>query len=105
MLMQTERLYSFLGMAQKAGKIKAGHAAVTIDLKNKRPALLLIAADASDGTTKKFSNQAKKKNIPICVAGKTDRIGKAIGKSKRSVLTISDTNLVKEILQAVGDQN
>ena len=54
--MKQDRIYSMLGLAMKAGKVVSGEFAVDKSIKDGSAWLVIIASDASDNTTKKFSN-------------------------------------------------
>ena len=50
------KIYSLLGLCQKAGKIVSGEVGCEAAIKNKTAKLLLLAEDASENTKKKFQN-------------------------------------------------
>ena len=54
--MKQDRIYSMLGLAMKAGKVVSGEFAVDKSIKDGSAWLVIIASDASDNTTKKFSD-------------------------------------------------
>lgn len=84
------RIYSFLGLIQKAGKLSSGDDTVEIDIKKHKSKLLILAEDASENTKKRFQNSASHYNIPLLHFGTKEAIGYAIGKSERSILSIND---------------
>ena len=50
------RVYGLIGLAMKAGKIKAGEFSVEKSIKEGKAKVVFVAEDASENTTKKFNN-------------------------------------------------
>lgn len=92
-----ERIYTFLGFAQKAGKAVSGENTVAAKIKEKSGRLLVIAADAPAATDAKMTALAKKRHVPYVRFGEKARLGNAIGKSPRNVVLIADQHIAKEI--------
>lgn len=61
--------------------------------------LVIVSEDASDNTTKQFSDKCKYYNIPIVIFGLKDDIGHAIGKEVRTSLVITDKGLADALLK------
>jgi ribosomal protein L7Ae-like RNA K-turn-binding protein len=95
------KLYSFIGLMQKAGKLSSGDDSVEIDIKKGKTKLLIIAQDASENTKKKFENMARYRNIPYIFFGTKENIGLSIGKSSRAVLSIEDENFANGFLAKI----
>ena len=94
-----ERRYSFLGFAQKAGKIVSGENTVEAKIKDKRTCGLIVAADAPEPTKEKMERLAVQRRIPVLFFGEKARLGNAIGKSPRNVVLILDKNFAEQILR------
>lgn len=97
----TERIYSLLGIARRAGKITSGESQVEAMLKKGKGNLLVLAEDAP-GTYKKYSQWAQDLNIPVLIFGKKQDLGKAIGLSLRSTILVMDEGFAKAILKVRG---
>lgn len=95
-----ERIYTFLGFAQKAGKIASGENTVEAKIKERSAKLLIIAEDAPLHTKEKMERLAMQNNIHCLLFGEKSRIGQSIGKSPRNVVLISDKNFAEQILQS-----
>ena len=54
-----ERIYSFLGLATKAGKLISGEETCERALKLGKVFLVIVSDDASDNTKKKFNDMCK----------------------------------------------
>ncbi|SEF45720.1 Ribosomal protein L7Ae [Caloramator fervidus] len=102
--MNDSRLYSFIGLMQKAGKISSGDDAVEIDIKKRKAELVIIATDASENTKKKFINMCEYRKIEYVLFGQKDNLGQAIGKSARSVIAVKDKNFAAGFKQKLSEQ-
>lgn len=101
----TERILSFLGLAQKSGNLSSGADAVETDIKKKRCKLLIISIDASDNTKEKFEKLAKLHNIDYVYFATKEDLGIAIGKPDRSVLSVNDINFSTGLLSKIQENN
>ena len=97
-----DKIYSLLGLCQKAGKIVSGEVATELAIKNKTAKLLLIAEDASENTKKKFQNSANYYHIPIFVLDSKERLGMALGKESRAILAVTEEGFAKSILKKIN---
>lgn len=93
-----DKIYSFLGICQKAGKVVSGETGCELAIKNKTAKLILLAEDASANTKKKFENSAAYYHIPILTLGSKQEMGMALGKESRAVLAITEQGFAKSIL-------
>lgn len=89
------KIYSLLGLCQKAGKIVSGEVGCEAAIKNKTAKLLLLAEDASENTKKKFQNSATYYHIPLLELGLKEEIGMALGKESRAILAITEEGFAK----------
>jgi ribosomal protein L7Ae-like RNA K-turn-binding protein len=87
-----------LGLCRKAGKLLAGSFGVEKGVVNLKVCLVVISADASDNTKKKFINLCNSKNIPYLIVGNKEDIGKSIGKGDTAVIGITDVNLSNKLI-------
>ncbi|WP_240375351.1 ribosomal L7Ae/L30e/S12e/Gadd45 family protein [Bacillus piscicola] len=90
--------YSFLGLAAKAGKVKTGEELVLREIRNQSLYLVLIAADASPNTKKKFKDKSSSYRIPLRVAGSRDSLGEAIGKGSRVIIGITEKGFADKMI-------
>ncbi len=91
------KVYSYLGLARRAGQVVSGEQAVLGAVKRGQVALVLIAVDASSNTSRKFSSLAQNHNVSCLVYGDKDLYGQAIGQSPRAVLGVLDRNFANVI--------
>jgi ribosomal protein L7Ae-like RNA K-turn-binding protein len=99
MIKDAERIYTFLGFAQKAGKLVSGENTVEARAKERSAKLILVAEDAPDHTKERMASLANRYHLQYTEFGEKNRIGQSIGKSPRNVVLISDKELAVQILQ------
>lgn len=99
-----ERIYSFLGLATKAGKIISGEGSCEKAIKSGRIYLVVVTEDASDNTKKKFNNMCSYRNIEIRCFGEKDKLGRCIGKKIRSVIAVADNGFAEHIRELIDNR-
>jgi len=97
----TDKIYSFLGLAKKAGKLVTGDETCERALKGSSVSLVIVADDASHNTKKKFIDACDFRNTKIRIFGKKDMLGKFTGKNIRSVVAILDKNFSKRLMEMI----
>ncbi|WP_026507623.1 L7Ae/L30e/S12e/Gadd45 family ribosomal protein [Butyrivibrio sp. MC2013] len=90
-----DKVYSFLGLCMKAGKLISGETGVLEKVTSGRARLVIISEDASGNTRKEFENKCKTYKVPLLYFGDKVSLGRAIGKSERSSLAITDAGMAK----------
>ncbi len=101
--MVQNKIYSLLGLAQRGGHVTSGEFMVENSVKSGKTCLVVIAADASENTRKKFSNMCAYRQIPIITFGTREELGHAIGKEMRVSLAVTDHGLAGAILKQMYD--
>ena len=95
--MDSNKIYSLLGLCMRAGKLKSGEFA-TMDAIRKRTAkLVIVSEDASDNTTKQFNDKCSHYDVPLIFFGKKEELGHAIGKDVRTSLAITDKGFAQSL--------
>lgn len=94
-----DKIYSFLGLATRAGKIVSGDDSTLLELKRGNVKLVIVAQDASDNTKKLFKDKSSYRNIPYVYFSSKLELGYSIGKAPRSVLGVKDINFANKILE------
>lgn len=92
-----KKIYSLLGLAQKAGQIKSGEFMTEQSIKDRTAKLVIVASDASDNTKKHFTDMCVYRKIPIYVWGIKDDLGHATGKEFRASLAVTQEGFAKSI--------
>ena len=96
-----KRTYSFLGIAQKAGKLLLGESACEKGISKGIVSITIVAQDASDNTKKKFNNACIYRNIPIRLFGEKEKLGKVTGKVITAVICVTDSGFAQKIDQMI----
>ncbi|NLJ80647.1 MAG: 50S ribosomal protein L7ae [Firmicutes bacterium] len=97
------KIYNYLGLAQRAGRLASGEYAVEGQIRKNKVALLIIAADAALNTLKKFSSLAENQKLKFYILGKKEMLGHAIGKSPRAVLGVLDQGFAAVIQNRIKE--
>ena len=98
-----DKVFSLLGLAEKAGKVVSGEFSVENAVKAGKAKLVVLAEDASDNTAKKFKDKCKFYNIPIRFYGTKVALGAAIGKELRSTAAVMDEGFANTILKRLEE--
>lgn len=99
-----ERIYSFLGLATKAGKLISGEETTERGLKSGKVCLVIVAEDASDNTKKKFKDMCSYREIEIRYFGEKEILGKFTGKRIRSVVAIIDRGFAGNLTKMIDNR-
>ena len=98
-----EKIYTFLGLAQRAGKIVSGDDSTLLELKKNKVELIIIASDASDNTKKTFIDKSTYRNVDYIIFSNKVELGYSIGKSPRAVIGVKDKNFASKIKEMIGN--
>lgn len=92
-----DRFLKFLGLTRKSGNLIAGANLSETALKRGKLSLIILAADASDGTKHKFQAMAEFNKVEIIETATMDELGYAIGKGQISVIGVTDQRMSKKL--------
>lgn len=101
------KIYSMLGLAQKAGKLSSGMLAVKTSLIRRRAHLLLMSNDIAENSKEMLVNTCQKVNIPWVILGNKYELGASVGKAYRVAVTINDKKMataILDVLRGMGDK-
>jgi ribosomal protein L7Ae-like RNA K-turn-binding protein len=99
------KVYSFLGLAMKAGALVSGEDACERTIKSKKALLVIVARDASKNTKKKFSDICTYRGVQIRYFGNRDLIGRYIGKESRSVVAVIVSGFASKLMEMIDKDN
>lgn len=88
---------SFLGLANRAGKLITGEEMTVKEIQRGNAKLILLSEDASRNTEKKITDKASFYNVPVCRVENREILGQAIGKESRVVVAVVDTGFAKKL--------
>lgn len=98
----SKKVYSLLGLAAKAGRLKSGEFMTEQSVKDGKGVLVIVAGDASDNTKKNFNDMCTFYKVPILILGDKVSLGHAIGKEMRAALVILDEGFASSIQKQIG---
>ncbi len=97
-----KKLRGMIGIAAKAGRLKSGEFSSEESIKDGRARLCLLASDASERTSKHFSDMCAYRGIPIYkLEADKEALGQMIGRGPRSSVTIEEKGLAMNIVGLV----
>ncbi len=97
--MTKDKVLRLIGLAMKAGKVVSGEFSVEKCIKSGKAKLVIVAADASENTKKKFEDKCKFYNVPILIYSTKEDLGIALGKGLRSSMTLTEDGFKNVILK------
>jgi ribosomal protein L7Ae-like RNA K-turn-binding protein len=97
-----KRVLNLIGLATKAGKTVSGEFSTERAVKSGKAYLVIVAEEASDNTKKKFSNMCTYYQVPICMFGMKDELGRHMGKEMRASLAILDEGFARAMVKQMN---
>lgn len=94
-------IYSFIGLATKAGRLFSGEDTCERKLRSGKVELLILAVDASANTKDKFTGICASKGVNLRIFGVKELLGRRIGKDVRSVLAITDKQFAGRTIEMI----
>ena len=96
-----EKILGMLGLAKRAGKVTSGEFLCEKAIKNGEAKLVIIAADISETAKKDVISTCNHYGVEYKVLAESVRLGKAIGKESRMVVSVNDDNFKNAILSKI----
>ena len=101
--MDEKKVLNLLSLSQRSGRIVSGEFMTQKAVKSRQACLVILAADASENTKKKFQNMCTFYRTPVIELSDMDTLGHCIGRSVRSSLAVLDEGFAKAILKLAGE--
>ncbi|MDE7298135.1 MAG: ribosomal L7Ae/L30e/S12e/Gadd45 family protein [Lachnospiraceae bacterium] len=92
-----KKMYSLLGLAQKAGALASGEFMTEKAVKEGRARLVLVAEDASENTKKMFRNMCEYYRVDFRCFSDKETLGHRIGKEFRASLAVKDEGFAEAV--------
>ncbi len=96
-----DKIYSFLGLATKAGKLVSGEDACDRAIKSGKAYLVIVSEDASENTRKKFSDISGYRKLEMRCFGEKELLGRYTGKDIRSVIAITNKGFAGRLIEMI----
>lgn len=94
-----QRFWGMLSLSQKAGALSVGESRAQETIRGGAAELIILSADASDNTKKKFSDMAHYRNIPLIAIADRESLGHAIGRKFAVIIAVSDNGFAENLLK------
>lgn len=99
-----DRIYTFLGLAAKAGRLLSGDESCEWALKSGKAYLVIISEDASDNTRKKFKDMCGKRDVEMRYYGEKEQLGRYTGKSIRSAIAVTERGFAERLVEMIDNR-
>ena len=99
--MSESKIYSFIGLARKAGAVSAGELAAENALRHGKAFYVIIASDASQNTVKKFTDYCGTRKVKAVRFGSKNGLGDILGREMYSVIAITDRRFSDRIEEMI----
>lgn len=90
-----DHILNNLGLCNRAGGLTTGEEAVVDGIRSGKVLYVFLANDASKNAQKMILDKSKFYNVEVCLDYTSLELSKAIGKSGRMVIGITNNNFVK----------
>ncbi len=101
-----EKIFNYLGLARRAGKLVFGTDAVLKNLGKQQTYAIFVASDSSDATIDKVEKKGYFYKIPVIKKYSTTELSKALGQPNPKVVGLNDKGFYEAIrreLERIGD--
>jgi len=103
--LRQNKILSLVGLATKAGKTVSGEFSTEKAVKNGTACIVLVSAQASENTKKKFQNMCAWYKVPVCFYGAKEELGGAAGCEYRASLAVTDHGLAGAIMKELNNMD
>jgi len=103
--MSQNKMYGWIGLARKAGKLVAGDALCEEAIARKRARLVIIADDCSKNTRERFEGLSTKNDIPCISFGSKEEIGHQLGRDSYAVAVVLSRPFAEQMRKCLNLTN
>lgn len=103
--MKQNKILSLIGLATKAGRTVSGEFSTEKAVKTGKAYLVIVSAEASDNTKKKFQNMCAYYEVPVYVYGGKTELGTAMGKEFRASLAVTDEGFSNAVMKELNNSD
>ena len=95
--MSDNKKIRLIGLANRAGKVRAGTFVTEKLIKEGNAPFVIIASDGSEAQKEKIHNLVKNNNVDYLIMGTKEELGQILGKSETICLVVTDINFINGI--------
>lgn len=103
--MSENKIYSFIGLARKAGAVAAGEALAEQAVKKGKAHLVIVTCDASNNTLRKIETALYGNNVSMLRYGSKEKMGQILGKTFFSVIAINNKGFSEKLEEMIEQSN
>ena len=97
MVVQNDKFLKMLGLATRAGRLCFGEGAVSDSIRQGKASLVIVSADASENTKKKFGDSCSFYGTAIVEVADRYALGTACGRAFAVVISVCDEGFAKKL--------
>ena len=101
--MEEKKFLSLLGLCRRAGRLVSGQEMVETGIRDGSALLVLVAADASDNTKKRFRDKCTYYEVPFYCVFSKEKIGAALGYELRAAVAVTDEGFAKKMTRLLNE--
>ena len=90
-----------VGLAKAGGNVKSGETGVLEAIRDGSAELVIIATDASEGTSKKFKDKSSYYEVPVLVFATKESLAHSIGRDYVAVVAVTERGLAGKITEII----
>lgn len=87
---EEKAFFGMLSLCVRAGRLALGYGRAETAVRGGEARLVIVSADASENTKKKFSDMAAYRNLPIIFISDRETIGRAVGRDFAVICAVTD---------------
>lgn len=103
--MISNKIFSFIGLAMRAGKIDIGESRVRDRIKSEKARLVIMSDDAAFNTKKKITDMCVFRDIKLIILSDRYTLGKCLGREFAVVISVSDGEFSNQIVKLFNESN
>ena len=101
--MSEDKVYGWLGLARKAGKLVAGDALCEDALARRKAWLIVLASDAGANTVERFGALCEKAGVERILFGTKAELGHRLGRDTYAVIAVLNRSFANQIRKSMED--
>lgn len=103
--MRQDKILQLVGLSTRAGRTVSGEFSTEKAVKSGTAHVVIVSAEASENTRKKFQNMCAYYRVPVYFYGTKEELGNAMGKEFRASLAVTDAGLSDAIMKELANRD
>lgn len=96
---ETKAFFGMLSLCMRAGRLVLGYDRAETAIRSSEARLVIVSADASENTKKKFSDMAAYRRLSIIFISDRETIGRAIGREFAVICVVTDKGFADRLFE------